>query len=369
MIKAFDYLRGFEECKEEIRAAIDRVLCSGQLISGPELSAFESEFARFTGAVEAVGVASGTDALELALLAIGVRRDDEVVTVANTATPTAAAIRSIGAIPRFVDVEPTTLLMSPEKVERAITSRTRCLLPVHLYGLPASMKSLLEIARRHDLRVIEDCAHAHGATIDHRHVGTFGDIGCFSFYPTKNLGACGDAGMCVTNDIRLAGRLRMLRNYGCNQARVAQFDGRNSRLDEIQAAILRVKLVHLPEALVARWDIAKSYHRAFAGLPCQLPPSVHGAIHAYHQFVVRCPDRARVTTACDAYGVGYGIHYPIPLHRMPAFRGGPGQDGCLPVSELAATEVLSLPLYPELRQDEVDCVIAAVRAGLVSEDR
>lgn len=367
MIKAFDYLRGFEKRKEEILAAIDRVLCSGQLILGPELSAFEAEFAAFTGAAEAVGVASGTDALELALLAIGVGYDDEVITVANTAIPTAAAIRSTGAAPRFVDVEPRTLLMSPENVEAAITPRTRCLLPVHLYGQPAPMDALLDVARRHDLRIIEDCAHAHGATLNNRHVGTLGDIGCFSFYPTKNLGAYGDAGICVTNNARLAERLRMLRTYGCNETRVAQSHGRNSRLDEIQAAILRIKLADLPESLIARRNIAEAYHRGFVESPCQLPPTVDGSVHAYHQFVICCPNRARVTAICDAHGVGYGIHYPIPLHRMPAFRDVLNQDLTLPVTELAAAEVLSLPLYPELRQDEVEDVVSAVRAGLTLE--
>ncbi|HUQ71865.1 MAG TPA: DegT/DnrJ/EryC1/StrS family aminotransferase [Planctomycetaceae bacterium] len=369
MVKAFDYLRSYEQIEPEIRAAIDRVLRSGQLILGPEVAAFEREFAATVGAVEAVGVASGTDALELALLAVGVGRDDEVITVANTAVPTAAAIRAVGAVPRFVDVDPDTLLMSPSLVAAAITPRTRCLLPVHLHGLSAEMPALLDIARRHDLRVIEDCAHAHGASHKGRHVGTFGDVGCFSFYPTKNLGAYGDGGMCVTNNVRLAERLRSLRMYGFDANRIAQTDGRNSRLDEVQAAILRVKLTHLPAALAARQDIAGAYRRGLSGLPCRLPAAHDDAVHACHQFVIRCPNRGGVMAACDARGVGYGIHYETPLHHMPAYRGAHEGRPPLPVTDAAATEILSLPIYPELRADEIEQVIAAVRAGLSGEGR
>jgi dTDP-3-amino-2,3,6-trideoxy-4-keto-D-glucose/dTDP-3-amino-3,4,6-trideoxy-alpha-D-glucose/dTDP-2,6-dideoxy-D-kanosamine transaminase len=255
-------------------------------------------------------------------------------------------------------------VMSPEHIAAAITPRTRCLLPVHLYGRPAEMSALLKIARRHDLRVIEDCAHAIGASLNGRHVGTFGDVGCFSFYPTKNLGAFGDGGMCVTKSPRLAERIRSLRTYGFDAHRIAQTDGRNSRLDELQAAILRVKLTHLPAALAARQRIAGHYRQGLAETACRLPATNDSAVHAYHQFVIRCPNRNRVIAVCETRGIGYGIHYETPLHHMPAFRRAHEGRPPLPVTESAAGEILSLPIYPELHVDEIAQVIAAVRIGL-----
>jgi dTDP-4-amino-4,6-dideoxygalactose transaminase len=257
--------------------------------------------------------------------------------------------------------------MDLERVEAAITPRTRCLLPVHLYGLPVDMPELCLLARRHGLRIIEDCAHAHGATLGGRHVGTFGDIGCFSFYPTKNLGAYGDGGMCVTQDAALARRLRSLRMYGCDGDRIAQVDGRNSRLDELQAAILRVKLAHLPAALQARRNIADRYRDGLSRAACRLPAGRSGTEHAWHQFVIRCPDRARVQAAMQAHGVGYGVHYDPPLHLMPAFRRYHAEGSPLRITEQAAREVLSLPLYPGLQPEEIDRVVSAVRAGLHGE--
>jgi dTDP-4-amino-4,6-dideoxygalactose transaminase len=366
VVKAFDYLRAYERLAPQIHDAIARVLRSGQLILGPEVAAFEREFAAFIGAEHAVGVASGTDALALALLAVGVGRDDEVITVANTAVPTAAAIRSVGAIPRFVDVDPDTLLMSPRYVAEAITPRTRCLLPVHLHGLAADMPELLAIARRHDLKVIEDCAHAHGATWNGRPVGTFGDVGCFSFYPTKNLGAVGDGGLCVTSQRRLAERLRSLRMYGFDEQRIATADGLNSRLDELQAAVLRVKLPHLAESVAARRAIAAEYHAGLKAV-CRLPASPTGCAHAWHQYVIRTTRRAALCQTLDEHGIGYGIHYATPLHVMPAYRRFAQGRPPLPNTEAAAREILSLPMYPELTADEVAAVIAAVRAGLTQE--
>jgi dTDP-4-amino-4,6-dideoxygalactose transaminase len=369
MVKAFDYLRNYEAIESEVRAAIERVLRSGQLILGPEVAAFEREFAAEVGTNHAVGVGNGTDALTLALMAVDIRPGDEVLTVANTAVPTVAAIRAAGAEPRFVDVDPDTLCLSPELVAAAITSRTRCLLPVHLHGLPADMTALCDLARRYDLRIIEDCAHALGASLHGRHVGTFGDVGCFSFYPTKNLGAYGDGGMCVTERPELATRLRALRMYGFDDRRIALCDGRNSRLDELQAAILRVKLRHFGQAQAARHALVAHFRRGLVDTSCRLPATTTDSVHAYHQFVIRCPKRQAVIDALEARGIGYGIHYETPLHRMPAYTTAHAGRPPLVVTDRAAGEILSLPLYPELRSDEVEQVIAAVRAGLSEEAR
>ena len=261
MIPFFDYRPHYQALRREIDEAVRRVIDSGRLILGPEVDAFEGEFASYVGTAGAVGVNSGTDALILALRALEVGPGDEVLTVANAGVPPVAAIRAVGALPRFVDVSPASLLLDPARLEQARTKRTRCVIPVHLYGRPAAMKQILEFASHHDLAVIEDCAQAHGARIDERHVGTFGSIGCFSFYPTKNLGAFGDGGAIVSNDPALLGRVRALRFYGFDAARSAQHEGVNSRLDELQAAILRVKLTHLEEDLASRRDLAEGVPR------------------------------------------------------------------------------------------------------------
>ena len=368
MIKAFDYLRDFDAHRAEYMGAIERVIRSGQLILGPELKTFETEFAEYVGARNAIGVASGTDALELALLVVGVSAGDEVITVANSAVPTAAAIREVGAIPRFVEIDPQTLNIDPEAAARAVTSRTRAILPVHMHGTPIDMEPLLQIARNRNLRIIEDCAHAHGARHRGMHVGVAGDVGCFSFYPTKNLGGYGDGGMCVTNDTGLAERLRALRMYGFGPGRIAMTDGRNSRLDELQAAVLRVKLKHLPAHLDARRRIAARYTRGLNGVEVTLPPSVQFAESAFHQFVIRTPLRSQVTAALDAANIGWGIHYDTPLHHMPAYREFHAGQPPLPLTDAAAREILSLPIYPELHDNEVDQVIAVVRSVVPARD-
>lgn len=368
-IRSFDYLRGLQQIEPEIVAAILRVLRSGQLILGPEGAAFEAEFAEFTQASHAIAVGSGTDALILALMAVGVGPGDEVITVANTAVPTASAICAVGAIPRFVDVMPDSLLMDATAAARAVGPRTRCLLPVHLYGRPVPLEPLLNLARQHDLRVIEDCAHAHGATEAAQHVGTRGDIGCFSFYPTKNLGAYGDGGMCITQNPELADRLRSLRMYGYRDSRIAETDGRNSRLDELQAAVLRVKLRRLQAAVARRRQIAAQYLSGLAAVSptirptCGLPGRSAVTTHAFHQFVIRVPDRAQVISRLTQQGVGYGIHYETPLHHMPAFRRF--HDGtALPQTEQAAQQILSLPMYPELTDSEVQRVVQVLLAAV-----
>lgn len=362
MVPAFDPTREYALHREEYLEAFDRVLSSGSLVLGPETESFEHEFAEYVGARLAVGVNSGTDALILALLALGIDVGDEVIIPALTAPATAAAVRSVGAMPRFVDVSPQTLTMDPSSVERQITINTRCLIPVHLHGCPAAMDSLTDIAARHGLALIEDCAQAHGTTFDGRHVGTFGSIGCFSFYPTKNLGAFGDGGMCVTNDQQIAQRLRRLRCYGLDQRRIAQIDGRNSRLDELQAALLRLKLSRLDDAIGRRREIAARYRRSLVELPITLPGVDAG--HAYHQFVVRAENRGALLRELQERRVQYGLHYMTPLHLMPAYEILCHLRGDLPIAEEAAEQVVSLPCFPELRDDEIDVVADALRDHL-----
>ena len=363
-IRPFDLVRNLESIRGEILQSIERVLDSGTIILGPETQAFESEFAAMAGAGFAIGVASGTDALILALRACDVQAGDEVITVANTAVPTASAIRAIGAIPVFADVSDITLLIDPNHVSSLVTKRTRAILPVHLYGLMAPMDELLEIARQHSLRVIEDCAHAHGATLDGRHAGTFGDIGCFSFYPTKNIGALGDAGLCLTQNPGLAERLRRLRMYGFDRARIAQSDGLNSRLDELQACVLRVRLRHFQATQKRRHEIAGRYLLQLRNAAVRLPASDSRRCHAWHQFVIRLTDRAHVASAFDQHRIGWGIHYEHCLHRMPAFAPFFPQGQTLPVTEQAAGEILSLPSSPELTDQECDQVIRVLKETL-----
>jgi dTDP-4-amino-4,6-dideoxygalactose transaminase len=364
MIPVFDYLRGHARIREEVETAIGRVLASGKLILGPEGEALEAEFARYVGVDFAVGVGSGTDALVVALRALGIGPGDEAITVGHTAAATVQAIGEVGAAPRLVDVDDRSLLIDPQHAAAAIGPRTRAIVPVHLYGHPAAMPAILALASRHGLAVVEDCAQAHGARIARRHVGSFGTIGCFSFYPTKNLGAYGDGGMCVTDDPMLAERMRRLRFHGFDAARVAQLAGINSRLDEVQAAVLRVKLRHLDGWLAARRAHARHYLEELEGAPLRLPPTAAGTEPAWHLFVVRLEQRARIIESLTRAGIGCAVHYPQPVHRMPAYdRLGCG-PGSLPVTERAAREVLSLPMFPELEPGEVEAVCRALRGAL-----
>jgi aminotransferase EvaB len=357
MIAYFDYRPEYDRIKREIDDAIARVLQSGRLILGPEVRAFENEFAAYVGASGAVGVNSGTDALTLALRALGVGSGDEVITVANAGVPPIAAIRALGALPRFVDVEAQTLLIDPEGLQAALTERTRCVLPVHLYGQSAALEPIVDFAERHGLPVVEDCAQGHGALYHDRHVGTHGTIGCFSFYPTKNLGAYGDGGMCVTMDRDLEERVRSLRMYGFDDERRPRIEGVNSRLDELQAAILRVKLAHLEESIATRAGLAKHYLDGLREGPFVLPRPAPQLRHAYHLFVIRAPERRRVTAALEQEGIGYGIHYAEPVHLMPTYAFLGYETGDLPVTEAACASVVSLPLYPGLGSSTVDRVV------------
>jgi dTDP-4-amino-4,6-dideoxygalactose transaminase len=356
---------GYLAQRTAIDAAIARVLDSGSYILGKEVEAFEAAFANFLGVAHAVGVASGTDAIEIALRACGIGVGDLVFTVSHTAVATVAAIERAGATPVLVDVEPGTYTMAPRELARALetppSGRPAGVLPVHIYGQPTELSALADIARTCGLRLIEDCAQSHGAFYRGAAVGSFGDLGCFSFYPTKNLGALGDGGIVVTNDSALAAVLREIREYGWRERYVSASSGINSRLDPIQAAILGVKLPYLAASNGRRQAIADRYDAGLSGLPLALPARRPQATHVFHQYVIRLAARDPLREALRAAGIGSGVHYPVPVHRQPAYadRLACGPSG-LGITERAAPQILSLPIFPELSDDAVDRVIAAI---------
>jgi dTDP-4-amino-4,6-dideoxygalactose transaminase len=347
--------------KAEIEAAVKDVLEGGRYVLGTQVQAFEAEFARFIGTEHAIGVGSGTEALHLALTACGVAGGDEVITVSHTAVATVAAIELSGAVPVLVDILADSYTMDPDAIEAAISPRTKALVPVHLYGHPANMDAVQQIALRHGLLVIEDCAQAHGAVFKGKKVGSFGDAACFSFYPTKNLGAIGDGGAVVTHRSDIAQRARALREYGWQDRYVSAFPGWNSRLDEIQAAILRIKLRTLDGANSRRQAIAARYSTAWAGTPVGSPTVAVGATHVFHLYVVRAARREELKAGLTEAGVDALIHYPVPIHLQPAYKGRVRTVGDLPQTVRAAKEVLSLPMYPELTLQDQDFVVDAVR--------
>lgn len=347
--------------RREIETALRHVLDSGWYILGEQVEAFEADFAEYHGVAHAVGVANGTDALELALRACGVAPGAEVITVAHTAVATVCAIERAGAIPVLVDIDPDTFTLDPSALELAITPRTAAIVPVHLYGQPANLKAIMDIAARRRLLVIEDCAQAHGARYQGQRVGTFGQAAAFSFYPTKNVGAYGDGGAVITNDAGIARRLRLLRNYGQAERGVHETRGINSRLDELQAAILRVKLRYLDEHNEQRRALAARYTAALADLHAiRLPYERRDARHVYHLFVIRSSARDELAAALARRGIGTLVHYPIPVHRQAAYRDL-GDRYHLPVTDEIAGEVLSLPLYIGLDEAQIDYIARAVR--------
>ena len=356
----------YASIKAEVDAAMARVVESAQFIKGEDCGAFEREFAAWCGAGHAVGVANGTDALILALRAYGIGPGDEVVTVANTFIATGEAILLSGARPVFVDVDPTTFTMDPARLEKAVTPRTKLILPVHLYGHPADMPAILEVAARHRLPVLEDAAQAHGAEVGGRRAGVLGHAACFSFYPGKNLGAYGDAGMVVSNDGDFAARVRQIANHGGGANKYDNVVlGTNSRLDTLQAAILRAKLPHLEGWNRARRERVAAYQAALAGVPgLTLPRERTGARSVWHLFTVRAEDRDGLQARLKGEGIATAVHYPRPIHLQPAMAPAGGRPGDLPVSERLSREVLCLPLYPELPLDDVARVAGAVKAAL-----
>jgi dTDP-4-amino-4,6-dideoxygalactose transaminase len=357
---------GYLERQAEIDAAISRVLTGGWYILGGEVEAFETAFAGWLGVSHAVGVGSGTDAIELALRACGIGAGDLVFTVSHTAVATVAAVERAGAVPVLVDIEPGGFTMDPAALEAALRrpppGRPAAILPVHLYGEPAELAAILELARAYGLRVIEDCAQSHGALYRGRPTGSFGDIACFSFYPTKNLGALGDAGITATDDAGLATALREIREYGWRERYVSAIAGINTRLDPIQAAILGVKLPRLTADNARRQAIAARYDHGLAGVPLALPHRRADATHVYHQYVVRSPARDRLREHLRAAAIGTGIHYPVPVHLQPAYRDRLAEyPAGLSETTRVAGEILSLPMYPQLADDAVNRVIAEIR--------
>jgi len=361
-----DPKRNYLAHKASIDAAIQHVLDSGWYILGKEVETFEREFASYIGVAHAIGVGNGTDALELALRACGVGPGDLVFTVSFSAVATVAAIELVGATPVLVDIDLASYTMDPDclknALENAPAGKPKAIIPVHLYGQPADIPAILELARRHGLYVIEDCAQSHGAVWTGRKTGAWGDIASFSFYPTKNLGALGDGGMIVTANPGLAERTRSLRQYGWQQRYISEIPGCNSRLDELQAAILRVKLEYLDAENARRIALAARYATALADSGLILPACREGASHVYHQYVVRSPRRDVLQAYLRSLCIGTLVHYPAAVHQQPAYKGRVPMAGSLLHSERAAAEVLSLPMYPELSDEQVNSVAEQCRA-------
>ncbi len=357
--------------KDEMDAAIQRVVDSTSFILGPDVRAFEEEFARFCGVQHAVGVDSGTAALHLAFLVCDIGPGDEVITTPHTFIATIGMLGRVGARPVFVDIDPRTYNMDPARIEAAITGRTKAILPVHLYGQPAEMDPILEIADRHGLKVIEDAAQAHGAEYKGQRVGSMGHVAIFSFYPGKNLGAYGDAGAVVTDDGEIAEKVRLLRNHGRREKYEHLLQGFNYRIDTLQAAILRAKLAHLEEWNEARRRYAATYRELLSDLDLVLPYEPEHVRAVYHLFVIRLAgsllqERDALREHLKARGISTGIHYPIPLHLQPAYRHLGYKKGDFPITEECARQVLSLPIYPELTRAQMEEVAQAIKEFLES---
>jgi dTDP-4-amino-4,6-dideoxygalactose transaminase len=354
-----------QHLRGEINAAIQGVLDRGDFILGQDVSKLEEEFAAYCGTKYAIGVDSGLSALELSLRAFDIGPGHEVIVPAHTFTATAAAISFTGATPVFVDVDPETWNIDPEKIEAAITSRTKAILPVHLYGLPADMNMILGIAEKYKLIVVEDACQAHGAKYKSHRTGSFGNAAAFSFYPTKNLGACGDAGMVTTNDAKAAETIRALRNCGQRTKNVHEIMPFNHRIDSIQAAILRVKLKYLDEWIASRRRLAQLYNKLLAGTNVVTPVELPGYQHVYHLYVIRSKNRDALQAYLKERGIGTAIHYPTPVHLQPFYTKGADKRGQLPIAENICNEILSLPMYPELTEQQVEFVASEVAEMMV----
>ena len=368
-IPLVDLQAQYHSIQPEIDAAMRRVVESAQFIMGPDVAAFEAQFAAWCGAAHCVGVGSGTAALELVLRALGIGPGDEVITVAHTFIATAEAISAVGATPVFVDIDPLTYNLDPDAFAVAITARTRAVMPVHLYGQPADMSRIRAIAAQHDLAVVEDAAQAHGAMWAGTKVGGLGNAACFSFYPGKNLGAYGDAGAVVTNDAQLAAQVRSLRNHGRRSKYLHDQVGFGHRIDTLQAAILGAKLPFLTGWTEARRRLAARYDELLQYTGLTLPYVAQAANPVWHLYVVRTPERDELLQDLEANGIGAGVHYPVPLHLQPAYAGLGYQKGSLPVTESVASTCLSLPLYPEMSEAQQDRVVAAVRHFVEARER
>jgi dTDP-4-amino-4,6-dideoxygalactose transaminase len=359
-IPLLDLSAQYLSIKNDVDAAMQRTIDQNAFIGGDELRAFEAEFAAYCEVKAAVGVGNGTDALYLALRALEIGPGDDVITVAHTFIATAEAISLTGARPIFVDIQEDTMLMDPDELEAAITPRTRAIVAVHLYGQPCDMDRIMDIARRHHLKVVEDAAQAHGARWRGRRVGSIGDVACFSFFPGKNLGAYGDAGAVVSQDEQLIQRVRMLANHGRLDKYFHQIEGVNSRLDGLQAAVLRVKLRHLDAWNAARRRNAVQYMERLKGSDATLPSVHEYAESVWHLFVIRVGERDEVWKQLNERGIAAGVHYPVPLHRQPAYKHLGMEAGTLPVTERVAASVVSVPMYPELTSEQIAAVTSTL---------
>jgi dTDP-4-amino-4,6-dideoxygalactose transaminase len=365
-IPLVDLRAQYQSLKPEIMAAFEDVLEDMHLFLGPQLQAFEHEFAAYCACEYGIGVSSGTDALALALRACGIGPGDEVITVSNTFIATVEAIAVTGARPVFVDIHPDTYTMDCRQLDSVLTSRTRAILPVHLYGHPVEMQAVLDFARQHGLFVIEDASQAHGATYEGRRVGSLGDIACFSLYYSKNLGAYGEAGICVTNNSKLAENVRLLRDHGSAVRYQHNVLGVNARLDELQAAVLRIKLPHLEQWNTTRQAHARFYTEQLQEVVEAVPYIEPWATHVYCYYVVRVEDRDTFRHLMEQEGIATGIHYPTPIHLQPACAQYGYKRGQLPVTEAVAKRIVTLPLYPELTDEQLTAVVEAVKKSVVS---
>jgi dTDP-3-amino-2,3,6-trideoxy-4-keto-D-glucose/dTDP-3-amino-3,4,6-trideoxy-alpha-D-glucose/dTDP-2,6-dideoxy-D-kanosamine transaminase len=368
-IKVWDYLEEYEDEKNEIQAAIEKVMHSGRLIMGESVQSFESAFASYCGVKHGVGVDNATNGLFLALKALGIGQGDEVITVSNTAVPTVSAIVSAGATPVFVDIDPSTYLMDPSKLNAVVTPKTKCILPVQLFGQCADMDEINAVARKHNLKVVEDCAQAHGASQKGRKAGSMSDMAVFSFYPTKPLGGYGDGGMVVTEDDGLNATLRRLRFYGMETNYYAEEHGYNSRLDELHAEILRRKLPHLDQYIAARRGVASRYHHVLNETSLTLPEVLNDNFHVFYLFVVRHPERDHIMSELKGRDILVNISYPWPIHTMRGYSYLGYKVGDFPETEKAAREIFSLPMYPKLSLEEQDRVCEALGEILGEQDR
>jgi len=356
-----DLKRQYLSIKNEIDGAIQEVIDKSAFIMGENVQEFEDEFAKFCGVKYGVGTSSGTTALHLALVVCGIKRGDEVITVPYTFIATAEAISHTGAKVVFVDIEDRSYTMNPAKIEQAITERSRAIIPVHLFGHSADMDRIIDIAKKNNLIIIEDSCQAHGAEYRGRRVGSIGDIGCFSFYPGKNLGAYGDAGMAVTDNKVLAEKMRLLRNHGYEKKYYHKIEGYNYRLDAIQAAILRVKLKHLDEWTEKRRRNAKLYNQLLKGSKVKTPLEMEYVKHVYHLYVIRADNRDKLNLRLKENDIGATIHYPLPLHLQEAYKNLGYKKGDFPISETCSAELLSLPMFPELTEDEIKKIVEVIK--------
>ena len=348
------------ELGDELRGAFARILGEASFVAGPETEAFEEAFANYLGCPHAVTVSSGTAALHLALLGLGVGPGDEVITTPHTFIATAEAVTAVGARPVFVDVDPVSYTLDPNQVEARITPHTKAILPVHLYGQPADIEPLLSIARARRLALVEDACQAHGAEYRGRKAGTLGDAGCFSFFPSKNLGCCGEGGAVVTNNASLAERIRLLRAHGSRRKYEHRFPGFNFRMEALQGSILSAKLKHLDRWNERRRALASQYNRRLAEAGVILPIEMPYARHVYHLYVIQSPERDALRGHLAACGIETGLHYPVPIHLQEAYRGLGYQEGDFPVTESITRHILSLPMFPEMTLEAVDYVASAV---------